>query len=204
MLNERLRKTLQEVSCFYDQRKVGDVGFLGFRRSSDLTKVFACIDELIRKRILVPYRSLFLDMGCADGRVNVLLSYLVKKSAGVEIDEWTLEEYGPLRKDLENRLGEMGLIIPPDNIFLFNGDTTEDRIHKSIYDQMGVSFEDFDLFYTYLTMYEEFSNLIVRKGKRGSVLMLYGIEKVIPKLEGLKLLTPEAPLNGILALYRKR
>ncbi|MFH0844060.1 MAG: hypothetical protein V1930_01175 [Pseudomonadota bacterium] len=177
---------------------------MGFRRSSDLSKLFACIDELIRKRILVPYRSLFLDMGCADGRVNVLLSYLVKKSAGVEIDEWTLEEYGPLRKDLENHLGEMGLIIPPDNIFVFNGDTTEDRIHKSIYDQMGVSFEDFDLFYTYLTMYEEFSNLIVRKGKRGSVLMLYGIEKVIPKLEGLKLLTPEAPLNGILALYRKR
>lgn len=191
------------MACFYDRRKVGDGGCLGFRRSSDLTKLVACVDELIHKGILVPYKSLFLDMGCADGRVNVLLSYLVKKSAGVEIDEWTLEEYEHLRKDLGDHLKEKDLMIPPDNIFLFNGDTTEDRIHKRISDTTGVSFEDFDLFYTYLTMYEEFSNLVVRKGKPGSVLMLYGVEKVIPRLEGLKLLTPKAPLNGILALYRK-
>ena len=31
-----------------------------------------------------------------------------------------------------------------------------------------MGFEEFDLFYTYLTMYEEFSRLIARKAKKGA------------------------------------
>jgi hypothetical protein len=33
--------------------------------------------------------------------------------------------------------------------------------------------------------------------------MVYGLEKILPRLEGLRLLTPERPLQGIVALYRK-
>ncbi len=101
MIEEIVKQTLLTVARFYDQRKVGDVGSLGFRRSSDLTKLVTCLTWMVERHVLVPQSSSFLDLGCADGRVNVLLSYLVRKSVGIEIDEWTLEEYEPLRKSLE-------------------------------------------------------------------------------------------------------
>ena len=97
MLDDRLRQTLREVARFYDRRKVGDVGSLGFRRSTDLSKMVSCLAPLIQREILFPGQSLFLDMGCADGRVNVLLSYLLKKSVGVELGG--LVQY--VRRELE-------------------------------------------------------------------------------------------------------
>ncbi len=128
MLDEEIRKTLLTVARFYDMRKVGDGGPLGFRRSSDLIKLVACLDRLIDQGIFVPGESLFLDMGCADGRVNVLLGYLVAKSIGVELDEWTLDEYIPLRRELETTLKKDHLALPPDNIFLFHGNSIEEPI----------------------------------------------------------------------------
>ena len=44
---------------------------------------------------------------------------------------------------------------------------------------------------------------IAGKAKRGSVFMVYGLEKILPRFQGLRLLTPERALEGILALYRK-
>jgi len=201
MMSEELRITLQEVARFYDERKVGAGGCLGFRRSSDLSRLVSCLEQL--KHILVPRRSLFLDMGCADGRVNVLLSYVVGKSIGIELHEWILDEFDPLKRELEGTLNEQQLTLPPDNIFLFLGDALDGAIHEAIYEETGVRFGEFDLFYTYLTMYEEFADLIGRKAKRGSVFMVYGLDKVLPKLAGFRLLTPERPIEGILALYQK-
>ena len=123
---------------------------------------------------------------------------------GIEIDEWRLDEFGPLKMSLEASLGKNSLTFPPDNIFLFHGNTMTEALHETIHRKTGVSFEEFDLFYTYLTMYEEFSRLIVRKAKKGAVFMVYGLEKILPKLKGLRLLTPETPIEGILALYQKK
>ncbi len=200
---DTLNKTLQTVTDFYDQRKVGHVGSLGYRRSSDLARVKACLHELMTRSLLVPMESLFLDMGCADGRVNVLMSYVTKKSIGIEVNEWILDEYVPVKAELDEALKTGQLPLPPDNISLFLGDALDDEIHESITDETGVDFEDFDLFYTYLTMYEEFSELILRKAKRGSIFMVYGLDKVLPKIEGFQLLTPKKPIEGIIALYQK-
>jgi hypothetical protein len=202
MLNREMRQILQAVAGFYDQRKVGDVGFLGFRRSTDLTRLVACLDRLINQEILIPRKSLFLDMGCADGRVNVLLSYLVKVSVGIELDEWILDEYVGLKTNLEAYLQGDNLCLAPDNIFLFQGNSMDDTVHESITMDTGVRFDEFDLFYTYLTMQEEFAELITRKAKKGSVFMVYGLEKILPHFDGLRLLT-ERPLEDILALYQK-
>ena len=92
-LDPTIYKTLRHVASFYDEKKKGDVGPLGFRRSSDLKRLIKAVDFLIRYEFFIPGESLFLDMGCADGRVNVLFSYLAKRSIGVELDEWTLDEY---------------------------------------------------------------------------------------------------------------
>jgi hypothetical protein len=202
MVDEKTEKTLFKVAHFYDQKKVGDVGFLGFRRSTDLRKLAACLLTMVEQRLVVPQESLFLDMGCADGRVNVLLSYVVQRSVGIELDEWTLEEYAPLRSDLEAELKRIALPLPPDNIHLFHGDTMDVSLHERVYDKAGVRFEDYDLFYTYLTMQEEFAALISQRAKRGAVFMVYGLEKILPRFDGLRLLT-DTPLQGILALYQK-
>ena len=204
MLNEGTRRVLSAVARFYDERKVGDVGPLGFRRSTDLSRLLACLDPLIEKGILVPGESLFLDMGCADGRVNILLSYLVKKSIGIELDEWTMEEYFLLKTELEANLKRNHLPLPPDNIFVFQGNAMEGSLYETIQQETGVDFEGFDIFYTYLSMQEEFAGLITERAKKGSVFMVYGLEKIMPKYKGLSLLTPELPLEGTLSLYQKK
>jgi hypothetical protein len=203
MLQEEMMRTLREVARYFDQRKVGDLGALGFRRSTDLARLMQCLPALLEGQFLIPGESLFLDMGCADGRVNLFMGYLVRTSIGIELDEWTLEEYQLLMPGLEGALKEKGLPLPPHNIRLFHGDTLDESIHESIARESGLSLEDYDLFYTYLTMCEEFGELIRRKAKKGSLFMLYGVERIMPRLKGFSLITPVEPLGGILALYRK-
>jgi hypothetical protein len=203
MSHETVMKTLARIARFYDERKVGDIGFLGFRRSSDLTRLLACLSILIRDGILVPGSSSFFDMGCADGRVNVLFSYLTSKSVGVELDDWTLEEYPGLRRELDGVLAGEGFPTPPGNIFLFQGDTMEPALHERIHQETGLGFSDFDLFYTYLSMHEEFAGLINRKARKGAFFLVYGLDKVFPRFEGLRLLTTGEPLEGILGIYQK-
>ena len=202
MISSELTHTLRRVARFYDQRKVGDVGALGFRRSSDLGRLLTCIERMLEARYLVPDESLFLDMGCADGRVNVLLSYLLKSSIGVELDEWTLDDYTPLLRQLEIRLEAEHLPLPPENIRLFHGDVMDSAVQQTIKQETGIGIGDFDLFYTYLTMQEEFAGLIARRAKRGAIFMVYGLEKILPRWDGMTLMT-EQPLEGILALYQK-
>ena len=196
-------ETLSAVARFYDKRKVGDVGALGFRRSTDLSKLRVCLDPLVEKGVLVPGESVFLDMGCADGRVNVFFSYLAKKSIGIELDEWTLGEYLPIKTLLEAELEGNNLFLPPDNISLFQGNAMERSLYESIRKEVGIAFEEVDIFYTYLSMQEEFAGLIADRARQGAVFMVYGLEKIMPKHKGLNLLTPETPLKGALALYQK-
>jgi hypothetical protein len=202
-LDPMVHQSIQYVARFYDEKKRGDIGPLGYRRSSDLTRLTKAIAFLRQYKLLIPGESLFLDMGCADGRVNVLFSYLTKRSIGVELDEWTLDEYTPLKADLETLLHEHLLPLPPDNISLFLGDSMDDHVHETIRQETGVCFSDVDVFYTYLTMQEEFAALIARKAKTGSVFVVYGLDRVIPQFQGLTLLTNDRPLEGILAIYQK-
>ena len=95
-MDGQLKKTLLKVGGFYDKHKVGDMGPLGFHRSTDMMTLMACLDRLMDKKIINPGETKFFDLGCADGRVDAFLSYLVKMSVGIELDEWTLEDYGPL------------------------------------------------------------------------------------------------------------
>jgi len=69
--------------------------------------------------------------------------------------------------------------------------------------ETGIEFEGFDLFYTYLVMHEEFAGLIADRAKKGSVFMVYGLYKILPKYQGLKFLDHISPMEDILAVYRK-
>ena len=202
-MEKDLKETLDKVARFYDKRKVGEVGALGFRRSTDLGTLLACMDRVMDEELIRPHESLFLDLGCADGRVNIFLSYLVKYSVGIEMDEWTLEEYGPLKAELEQLLEKNGLVSPRENIFLYHGDSSDERVHERITRETGIRFQEFDLFYTYLVMHQEFAQLIAARAKKGAIFMVYGLHRILPRYEGLSLLTPISPLEGILALYQK-
>ncbi len=202
-MDSLLHRCLLQVAAFYDRRKVGDVGALGFRRSTDLGVLVRCLVQLVQAGILRPAQSRFMDLGCADGRVNVLMSYLVRVSAGVELDEWTLEEYAPLRRRLEQSLASCRLPLPPDNIYLFHGDATDPDLHRAVEARTGLGFGDFDLYYTYLVMQAEFAEMLACQAKAGAVYMVYGLGPILPRLAGFELMETLSPMEGGLALYRK-
>ncbi|MHC4946002.1 MAG: hypothetical protein ACYTG7_23570 [Planctomycetota bacterium] len=201
--NGPTKKAIDTLAAFYDARKVGDVGALGFRRSTHLAALVDSLEGLIRDGFLVPGKTRFLDMGCADGRVNVLMSYLVKISVGVEVDEWTLEDHTPLREQLEAALKDEDLPRPPDNCFLLQGDTLLESTQQEIEARSGMKIDDFDLFFTYITLHEEFARLIAEKGRRGAIFMIYGLDVVLPRYPGLTLLEEKSPVHNKLVIYRK-
>jgi len=202
-MEEKLRHTLLEIAAFYDMRKVGDQGPLGFRRSTDLLTLFNCVCQLESEGVIKLDELRFLDLGCADGRVNVFMSYICEISVGIELDDWTLAEYFPLVQELKKRLLERELLLPKDNIYLFPGDSLNEQVENNVRLKTGLGFEDFDIFYTYLVMHEEFSKLIINRAKKGAQFWVYGISNIMPKYKGLENITQNGPIQGILAVYQK-
>jgi hypothetical protein len=197
------KKSLKKMAGFFDARQVGNVGPLGFRRSTNLKTLLACAERLIGENIIRPGRSAFLDLGCADGRVNLFFSYLARFSVGVELDEWTLDEYGPLRKELLETLKTSEMVLPKENVHLFHGDAMDEAVHERIVQETGMEIADFDLFYTYLIMHEEFASMLFEKAKKGAIYMVYGLHKILPRYKGFRLMKELSPMEGILALYEK-
>lgn len=179
------------------------MGPLGFRRSTNLTTLLACAERLMAENIIMPGRSAFLDLGCADGRVNLFFSYLTRVSVGVELDEWTLDEYDPLRRELLETLKAAGISPPNENVYLFQGDATDETVHGRIIHETGLDLADFDLFYTYLIMHEEFAQMLAEKAKKGAIYMVYGLHKIMPRYPGFRLMKELSPMEGVLALYEK-
>ncbi|RLC31172.1 MAG: hypothetical protein DRH37_03645, partial [Deltaproteobacteria bacterium] len=62
-MDKDLKRSLYCVARFYDSHKVGDVGPLGFRRSTDLRKLLGCVEFLVDENILIPGEIRFLDLG---------------------------------------------------------------------------------------------------------------------------------------------
>lgn len=184
----RSKKSLLKIAEFFDAQKVGDVGPLGFRRSTDLAKLLACASRLIAEKVILPGRSAFLDLGCADGRVNLFFSYLARISVGVELDEWTLDEYDQLRPELVKTLETAGMAPPNENVFLFHGDAVDEVVHDRIEHDTGLGLGDFDLFYTYLIMHEEFAQMLAEKARKGAIYMVYGLHKIMPRYPGFRLM----------------
>ena len=202
-MDDGIKNSLIKLSQFFDARRVGDVGPLGFRRSTNLTTLLACAERLIAENIIIPGQSAFLDMGCADGRVNLFFSYLMRVSVGVELDEWTLDEYDPLRRELLETLKTAGISPPNENVYLFQGDATDETVHGQIIHETGLDLADFDFFYTYLIMNEEFAHMLAEKAKKGAVYMVYGLHKIMPRYPGFRLMRELSPMEGVLALYEK-
>ena len=201
MDNLRLSKTVDFITRYYDACKAGYVGHEGYRKSTDLVKFARCIDELVRFDFIAPSRTLFLDLGCADGRVNVLMSYFVKLSIGLEIDPEILAEYNPKKEKLRHQLRRENLIQLKNNTTLFQGNSLEAVAYKQIETQVNVRFNQIDLFYTYITLHDLFGAKIAAEAKSKALYLVYGFNKILPHYQGLKLLIPDLASQGIVALY---
>lgn len=202
-LDPRLQKTLAAIAGFFDARLKGHVGSQGFRKSTPLARMIPLIESMLHHGLIDPAKTVFLDLGCGDGRVNLLMSYFVKISLGVEIDDWTLDEAAPLEHELEAILRSEDLVLPPANRHLFHGDSLEPEVHDRILTSTGVRFEEVDVFYTFLTLYDAFAELIERRAGKGALFMVFGLDLVIPRLKGFDLIEGGAMNMDKAALYRK-
>lgn len=194
---------LEALARFYDERQVGDVGPLGFRRTTELHRLLECLPALVEGGILEPQQTAFLDLGCGDGRVNDLLAYLTRSSIGIEVDEWTVNEHRQLRAALAAALAEQGLRPVPDNVHLFRGDATDWVMHEVIRRATDVAFDEVDIFYTFLTAHDELASLIAARARPGCAFLVYGVDRIVPRYEGLDAVDGMSPLHGTLAVYRK-
>jgi len=198
-----LDRTIPVVAEFYDGYKIGYQGFEGYRKSTDLAKLGRCITSLVADGFLLPGRTTFTDLGCGDGRVNVLMSYFVRYSVGIEIDADILAEFPPRLGELKGRLTRANLPLPPDNTFLVRGDSLAGNTYQRILAATGLRFADMELFYTYITLHDLFAEKIAREAKKGALYMIYGFSRVLPRYDGLELLIPDLGSQGIVALYGK-
>jgi SAM-dependent methyltransferase len=198
-----LKQTVACIADYYNGCKVGYVGHEGYRKSTDLAKFGKCIDELVALGYIEPQHTTFLDLGCADGRVNVLMSYFVKSSVGIEIDPEILAEYRQRKKELTLELQRENLLQPPDNISLFKGNSLETSTYDLIENSIGVRFQRIDLFYTYITLHDLFAAKIAEEGKQKALYLIYGFNRILPRYQGLEILIPDVASQGIVSLYGK-
>jgi hypothetical protein len=198
-----MTRTLDFIASYYDACKVGYQGNEGYRKSTDLRKFAHCIRDLLGQGFLHPGRTVFTDLGCADGRVNVMMSYFVRLSIGIEIDPDILAEYEPHREGLLAGMQAEGLDPPKQNIHLFPGSSLDDSVYRRIFLETGIRFRDMDLFYTYITLHEVFAERIAGDAGDGALYLVYGFHRVLPSYPGLKLLVPDVGNQGIAALFAK-
>ncbi|HEC31364.1 MAG: hypothetical protein DRG59_04800 [Deltaproteobacteria bacterium] len=203
MIDSQLEKTLHAISEFFDRYKVGYEGNKGYRKTTDLFKFRHAVIDLMEEGYLDREKTIFWDLGCGDGRVNVFISYLVKYSIGTEIEPLIFEEYEVRKKELENTLKRHLLQLPPDNIYLFQGDSLSEAIERQVFKHTGCSFCDVDLFYTYITLHDVFAEKIIRDAKKGAKYLVYGFSKILPSYHGMKLVNPNVGIQNIMALYEK-
>jgi len=79
----------------------------------------------------------------------------------------------------------------------------DEGVHERISQETGFSLADFDFFYTYLMMHEEFAHMLAEKAKKGAIYMVYGLNDIMPRYPGFRLMKALSPLERVLALYEK-
>ena len=188
---------------FFNACRVGYEGCEGYRKSTDPVKLLASMREIEHQGLIQRDRTVFLDLGCADGRVNLLVSPFVKWSLGIEIDPIIVAEYEPRRHELEDRLRRAGLPLPADNVRILLGDSLDEATYERFAESCGVRFEDVDLFYTYITLHDLFGEHIAARAREGALYLVYGFNRILPRYDGLELVIPDVAAQGIMALYRK-
>ncbi len=197
-------KTIEAIISFFDANKKGHIGSSGYRKTSSLDVVFKAVKELMAQNIIRNKETIFLDLGCGDGRVCMLMSYICKWSIGIELEDFIYDEYKEARNQIENILRSQKLLPIPENIFVVNGDSLSMETYKVIKQKINVELENVDLFYTYITLHDAFANMLKERARKGSYYMVYGFSGILPQYDGFELINPDIANEKLIALYRKK
>ena len=197
-------KTAKTIASYFDKRKKGHVGNSGYRKTSDLGILFDVVNELVSRRIVVPDSTIFLDLGCGDGRVCMLMSYFCRWAIGIEVEEFIYDEYLYSKKQIEHFLRQNNLLPLPSGLCVLLGDSLSESIHRTIEEKTGITIRDVDIFYTYITLHDVYAEMLRDKAKIGSYYMVYGFSGIIPSYDGFSLLDPDVSGKKTVALYCKK
>ncbi|MEJ5299731.1 MAG: hypothetical protein WHS38_01950 [Thermodesulforhabdaceae bacterium] len=203
MINQNTERTLRAVAEFFNNIKIGYTGHSGYRKTTDLYVLLNACQDLIKQGILTPQKTVFLDLGCGDGRVNLFMSYLTRWSIGIELEDFIYDEYPLRKKELEHYLKDRNCLPLPPNIFILNGDSLNRETYDRLFKYTSTSLKDIDIFYTYITLHDVFAEFIAKEAKPTAFYMVYGFNAILPRYEGLTLVSPNVGGQGLIALYRK-
>jgi hypothetical protein len=153
MNHNYLNETTSVIAQFYEPYKVGYEGSQGYRKSSDLAKLAHCIQVLRSQHLIDGKKTIFADLGCVDGRVNILMSYFVKKSIGIEMDHDILSEFTPRKRNLCQALQRKNLNLPPDNIHLFWGNFLDRNIYNTFSWEQNITVHGITFFTNFILKY---------------------------------------------------
>ncbi len=203
MIDQKLDNTLQAISEFFNRYKVGYEGNKGYRKTTDLFKLHRAVEDLERLGLINKEQTVFWDLGCGDGRVNLFMSYLVKFSIGTEIEPTIFEECEIRKTEIEDALKKKHLLLPPPNMFLYLGDSLSKATQDAVFRHTGYLFNEIDIFYTYITLHDLFAEQIINNAKSGALYLVYGFSKILPSYDGMELVNPDVGKQNIMTLYRK-
>ncbi len=203
-MDELTVKTIEAIITFFDANQKGHIGNSGYRKTSSLSVLFRAVKKLMAQNIIQYKKTVFLDLGCGDGRVCMLMSYICKQSIGIELEDFIYDEYREVRNQVENILKLNRLLPFPDNMLVINGDSLSAETHKFIKQKVDIELKDVDIFYTYITLHDAFASMLKEKARKGSYYMVYGFSGVLPRYDSFELVDPDVANEKLIALYRKR
>ena len=166
-----LHKTMKLTADYFDGRKVGCFGNTGYRKTTDLSKFCACIEDLAASGIIRPRERRIRRPG-------------VRRRQGESSDELFRQAVDRDR----NRFGNSFRIRTEEKRTDFTSEEAKGRsclpkIFSSSREarsttrplmrfglRTGVDFGDVDLFYTYITLHDVFAEKIAERGRPGAYL----------------------------------
>ncbi len=167
--------------------------------TGSIKHVFTALEQLKEEFKVMKENEIFLDAGSGDGRVCAVASLLGLQSYGIEYNDQITEDS---LKNIEHLKSER--IFEEKNVSvpkIVQGDLLED----SSYEKLGITFDEVNVFFNFVTYHQELSEQIRKRSPSGTRLILHSPCPISFEPEGLELVL-EIPLTGIyqvMYIYRK-
>lgn len=202
-MDTRTRDTMAWIARFFDSRKAGCAGNSGYRKTSDLSILLKIVGNLVERKIIMPMKSIFMDLGSGDGRVNMMMAYVCRWSLGFELEEFIYDEYILKRREVDEALCKDNLLLLPNTIHIWCGNSLDDGSYGLMHIETGLTIKDVDIFYTYITLHDTFAEFLDKRARRGAYYIVYGVHRILPKYNGFTLVDPDVAGQRVVALYKK-
>lgn len=185
---------IQELITYYSSLEERFDLFFSVEKGTFVTgsikHVYNALKQIKDEFKIFSENELFMDAGSGDGRVCALASLMNLKSFGIEYnDQITADSLENIKLLKQKGLFKQATVEPPK---IVQGDLLDD----SSYEKLGITFEEVDVFFNFVTYHQELSEQIIQRSPSGTRLILHSPCPTSFAPEGLELLC-EIPLTGI-------